>query len=271
MTATGTLNARPWGRGRLVATAAALLAVAIALVCGLGLGVYYLIAGGGGHSSATSIVAPATITTGHGPAHRDRVAAARMLQVPPDAAAPSAPAATPGPSLRVPVAQAGGPAEIATGYPRTPAGAIGQLAALEAAVLQQMSITQANAAYAAWALPGAVPIRSWTPMTWVQAGLATGLLGVPSAPITLTATPVAGQVKGSDGPDWVVACVLFRLEAVRRATTQVAVADCERMQWRSGRWMIAPGAPPAVAPATWPGTPISIRAGWKTWTPVGDD
>ena len=43
---------------------------------------------------------------------------------------------------------------------------------------------------------------------------------------------------------------------------------CERMLWSPAeqRWMIAPGNPPAVAPATWPGTELAQQAGWRTWT-----
>mgnify|MGYP000377299455 CR=1 FL=1 len=47
---------------------------------------------------------------------------------------------------------------------------------------------------------------------------------------------------------------------------QIAFAHCERMQWVGGRWMVAPGAPPAPAPATWPGTQLAHEAGWRTWS-----
>ncbi len=38
------------------------------------------------------------------------------------------------------------------------------------------------------------------------------------------------------------------------------------MQWVGGCWMVAPGAPPAPAPATWPGTQLAHEAGWRTWS-----
>ena len=30
--------------------------------------------------------------------------------------------------------------------------------------------------------------------------------------------------------------------------------------------MVAPGTPPAPAPATWPGTQLAHEAGWRTWS-----
>jgi hypothetical protein len=41
------------------------------------------------------------------------------------------------------------------------------------------------------------------------------------------------------------------------------------MQWHAGRWMVAPGTPPARAPSTWPGSDLSIKAGWRTWATSG--
>jgi hypothetical protein len=45
---------------------------------------------------------------------------------------------------------------------------------------------------------------------------------------------------------------------------------CERMQWQNGRWMIAPGPPPAKPPSTWPGSELSIKAGWRSWIDAGE-
>ena len=86
----------------------------------------------------------------------------------------------------------------------------------------------------------------------------------------VTATPVAGQVKGTDGPDWALACVLLDVRATITASARIGYGHCERMQWQQrdgqdGRWMIAPGAQPARAPSTWPGSEVAIEAGWATW------
>ncbi len=95
----------------------------------------------------------------------------------------------------------------------------------------------------------------------------------------VTAVPAAGLVKGSDGPDWVLACVLLEVRATIAVEARMGYGHCERLQWHrdprpsatdgtvdSGRWMIAPGVPPAVAPSTWPGSETSRRAGWRPWS-----
>ena len=43
-----------------------------------------------------------------------------------------------------------------TGFPRTPAGALAQLAQIDTAVVQAMSLPVAREVYQAWALPGGV-------------------------------------------------------------------------------------------------------------------
>jgi len=87
----------------------------------------------------------------------------------------------------------------------------------------------------------------------------------------VVATPAGAQVKGTDGPGWVLACVLLDMRATITADARMGYGYCERMQWRSGRWMIAPGTPPARAPSTWPGSDLSIKAGWRTWATSGQE
>ena len=84
--------------------------------------------------------------------------------------------------------------------------------------------------------------------------------------VLVSATPVAAQIKGSDGPDWVLGCVLLDVHATIVIDARIGYGHCERLQWTGDRWLIAPGAPPAAAPSTWPGSELSIRAGWRTWT-----
>ena len=107
----------------------------------------------------------------------------------------------------------------------------------------------------------------------MQAFLASRAGQDPAAlPALVAATPVAAQVKGTDGPDWVLACVLLEVTARAATSASIAYGHCERMQWSTttgdeGRWVIAAGgAPPAPAPSTWPGTDLARRAGWRTWT-----
>jgi hypothetical protein len=198
-----------------------------------------------------------------------------MLQVAPDDARRGVPAAVTGPVLEVPPATGAGPVQVPTGFPRTPEGAVAQLAAIETTVLQAMSIPQVNDVHAQWALPGAPDVASWPLTKNVQSFLASAGQGQSKDPtVAVTATPAAGQVKATDGPDWVVACVLLDVRATITAEARIGYGYCERMQWHpeptrensaGGRWMIAPGAPAATAPSTWPGTELAFKADWRTW------
>ncbi len=85
-------------------------------------------------------------------------------------------------------------------------------------------------------------------------------------PVLVAATPAAGLVKGTDGPDWVLACVLLDVRADAVTHAEIGYGHCERMAWHDGRWMIAPGTPPATAPSVWPGSDLALKAGWRTWT-----
>ncbi|WP_457255947.1 hypothetical protein [Pedococcus sp. P5_B7] len=267
-----------WGRSRLLATLAAGVAAATLFVAGLVLALYYGLrsaeAASAPHSAAWS-ASPKPVASGSGPAYRDRVAAAPMLKVAPDDARRGVPAAVAGPVIDVPPATGVGPAQVPTGFPRTPGGAVGQLGAVETTVLQGMSIPQANQVYEQWALPGGAGVADWAMTKNVQSFLASAGQGQSKDPtIAVTATPAAGQVKGTDGRDWVLACVLLDVRATITVQARIGYGYCERMQWHAtptgtagdgGRWMIAPGAPAAAAPCTWPGTDIAFKAGWRTW------
>ena len=92
----------------------------------------------------------------------------------------------------------------------------------------------------------------------------------PSVPFTcpaagVAATPAAGQVKGTDGPDWVLACVLLDVRAAIVTDARIGYGHCERLTWTDGRWLIGPGTPPAKAPSVWPGSDLAIQAGWRTF------
>ncbi len=191
------------------------------------------------------------------------------------------------PGLEVPLASDPGPAGVTTGYPHTPAGAVGQLAALEVRVLEAMSLEVTSGVYDAWALPNPQSSSAqWALTANVQAFLtATGSGTTADATTTVTATPAAGMVKGTDGADWVLACVLLDVRAIVTTEARIGYGHCERMQWvprtpgahedtgagatgarpANGRWLIAPGTPPATAPSTWPGTEAAHRAGWRSW------
>jgi hypothetical protein len=262
------VDAPPWARRRLLAVLAAVIATAAVLLAGLVYALWLALA-----STGTG-EAPAGGSPGrrsNRAAVRDRIAAEPMLRVTPADSQPMAPAAVAGPTIQVPPSTRTGPVSVPSGFPHTPAGAVGQLAAIEVAVLQGMSIPLADRVYAGWAMPGGVGAAEWEMTRNVQAFLGTAGMGQQKDPTTaVVATPAAAQVKGVDGPDWVLACVLLEVRAVISVDARMGYGYCERMQWQQDRWMIGPGRPPARAPSTWPGSELSSRAAWRTWVDGGD-
>ncbi|GAA5122510.1 hypothetical protein GCM10023339_41040 [Alloalcanivorax gelatiniphagus] len=202
-----------------------------------------------------------------GSTRRDAIAAAPMLEAPAAAARPIDTASSESPTINVPAGTfVPGPALVMTGYPRTPEGAIGQLAQIDAAVLQSMSVATAREVHAAWALPGGVDADSWWITASVRAFLGGAGMGSVKDPAAwVRVEPAAALVKGVDGQDWTTVCVLMKVAATYRSEAQTALGHCERMQWVGGRWMLAPGTAPAPAPSTWPGTLLADEAGWATW------
>ena len=81
-------------------------------------------------------------------------------------------------------------------------------------------------------------------MATAQVGISANVLGNPEK---ANPSPAAIQIKGTDGPDWVVACVLLDVRAALKAEARMGYGTCERMQWTGDRWLIGPGAPPALA------------------------
>ncbi|SDS99976.1 hypothetical protein SAMN04488543_2814 [Friedmanniella luteola] len=214
---------------------------------------------------------------------RDAIAAEPMPSVRPADSRPTTTVPQTAGVVEVPPASVVGPAGVPSGFPRTPEGAVGQLAALVARVLEQMSLPRTAAIHEAWVLPGAVPAEGWELTGHVRAFLtAAGASTELGAAGEVAAVPAAGLVKGTDGPDWVLACVLLEVRATVVVEARMGFGHCERQQWHPdrppsatdrtrdgtaelGRWMVAPGAPPAVAPSTWPGSEASRRAGWRPW------
>lgn len=251
---------QPWSRTRLLTALAAAVVAALLLLAGLGYAVYSMVVPSRPGGPVATL--PRLLS-------RDEMAAAPMLTVPRAAARPTAPAEVPALTITVPPATRPGSAGVPTGYPHTPEGAVGQLAAIETIVLPAMSVPVAGAVHDAWALPGAVPVADWELTGAVRAFLAAAGTEALDPSSYVMVEPTAGLVKGSDGPDWVVVCVLVEVRA--RIVTEAAMGwgHCSRMQWAGDRWMIAAGPPPAPAPSTWPGSQASVAAGWHAWTAVG--
>jgi len=198
-------------------------------------------------------------------AAEDELAARPMATAAPGAAQPQ-PVVAVETAAPLPIpAPADAAAALPTGFPRTPEGAVGQLAAIDAAAFRDLHHPATVAGvHARASLPGAVPLTEWTPNVGVTAILQA--IGQPkgSSSITATWTLTHAQVKGVlAGGDFVLACVLGELDATYRSTARAGVGDCQRMVWQDGRWHIGPGAQPAFAPSTWPGSADCVRAGWQ--------
>ncbi|WP_375504469.1 hypothetical protein [uncultured Jatrophihabitans sp.] len=220
---------------------------------------------GGGGSGGSSTADP-----------RDELAAKAMRSVSDDASHPSAvSSANPG-VITIPAATATGPAQVPTGFPHTPAGAMAQLAAIDQVAFQSGSLTQARAVIESWAVHGGPTASSWSLITGMtdlfnQMGVA----GSGSGQLALVLTLLMGQVKGSVGADFVIPCVDFELDVTLQQTARGADADCQRMVWQTttagstqygmagGRWMIGAGFEPAEAPSVWPDTDLAIAVGYR--------
>jgi hypothetical protein len=272
----GQVNPGGWDRPRLLVVLACVVASAMLLLLGLGYAVYFALTSATGTAKPVTATAAARLAPGpraaRGAARRDEIASAPMLAVGPADSRAATPAAVAGPTITIPASTRQGPASVPAGFPRTPEGAVAQLAAIETTVLQGMSIPAANQVYEQWALPGGVGVPGWEITQDVQAFLTTAQMGTEKdMTSSVVATPAAAQVKGTDGPGWVLACVLLDMRATITADAAMGYGYCERMQWSAGRWMIAPGTPPARAPSTWPGSDLSIKAGWRTWATSGQE
>ena len=191
-----------------------------------------------------------------------------MASVAPEESRPGARMATTRPAvLVIPESSSVGPAQVPAGFPHTPVGAIGQLGALLETVLERMDVEQAASVYAAWSSPDAPSVEGWPVMASVRTFLESARLARLEPGHSVQVTPVGAQVKGSDGPDWTVACVLLTVRARVKAEARISYGNCERMVWLPGqdRWVIGPGAFPTRAPHTWPGSEAMRTAGWRSW------
>ncbi|AXH96011.1 hypothetical protein [Ornithinimicrobium avium] len=263
-----------WGRGKLLAILAAALAAGTALLVGLGLFLWQVLAHDGLPETPTSqgpatapVALEETTLAQDGPARREQIAQAQMLAVDdPRAYREGHVATTVADPLAVPSPTTTGPLDIPTGYPQTPQGAVGQLAAIDVAVIQAMSVPATHEIYRTWST------GEPDPAGWVMTANVTDFLTAAQqsgqsaeSGLVVTAVPAAGQVKGSDGQDWTVVCVLLELHAHLVEEARVAYGHCEAMTWTGDRWVIDPTYPVSPAPSTWPGTELAARAGWRPW------
>lgn len=256
-----------WSRTRISGLLIAIATFVLLMVTGLGLTVRTAV--GQQDTSDANAPAPGSLVPVRQVSdaqRRDALAAAPMVAVSAEDSRSGDPAVSPAPAITVPDATQIGAARVPSGFMRTPDGAVGQLAAIEVVVLQAMSVPRTVEVYREWANPAAGPAAEWRLTAHVRSFLGAVRMGQQKdLTTTVTVTPAAAQVKATDGPDWVVACVLVDVRAVIATEQRMAYGYCERMQWTGRRWTIAAGTPPATAPSTWPDTELAATAGWRTW------
>ena len=259
---------------------AGLLVLAVAILWGLVIFVWSVLAGtgtgagsGGRPGVSPAITASASPSVSSAPsgsaegaleASKEALAGRAMLQIAPADALPQLIAAS-RPNAPLTLPKATDTTElVATGYPRTPEGAVAQLAAIDALAFKDLNPANPKAAYDWAAMAAAVPFEAWTPQVGVSAVLTAAGAPRGSTELTSTWTLTHAQIKGVlDDGNFVVACVLGEFDANYRASVRAGVGDCQRMLWQQGRWWIGPGAQPAFAPSTWPGSAQCVRAGWR--------
>ena len=278
-----------WSRDKMLALLIGAGAGCLLLVAGLVLFVVHEVnpTRDGGHPATTAAAGRQDAGEGRGGGSggssatdpRDLLAAKAMRSVSDDASHPSAVSSTNPGVITLPPATATGPAQVPTGFPHTPAGAMAQLAAIDQTAFQSASLTQARAVIQGWADTKGPNASNWSLITGMtdlfnQMGVTGSSTGGPGQ-LALVLTPLMGQIKGTVGPDFTIPCVDFELDVTLQQTARGADADCQRMTWQPapagstqygsarGRWFIGAGFEPATAPSVWPDTDLAIAVGYR--------
>lgn len=261
-----------WSPRKLLVLLAAAAGGLVLLVVGVVLAVVSHSEGGRGADSAdgwATVVpsrAPAEDTSGRSASEMQDSLAARPMPSVPVAASRPGPVSQrdPGAPILLPAPTRLGPAGVPTGFPHTPEGALAQLAAIDQAAMQSGSMDGARAVITEWAMPGGPTTTSWSGVAAMNMLLTgAGLSGGGSPELAIVFTPLMGLIKGVIGSDFVIPCVDFELDVTLQQTARGGIADCQRMVWRIDRWLMGPGAEPAVPPSVWPGTDLAISVGYR--------
>ena len=250
-----------WGPARLRALVVVAALVALAVLAGVVLAVVGVLTEEepGSADAARQEEAPSTETSS-----QDALAAVAMPTTDPDDALPGPVSRQAAGVIELPRTTADGPADVPTGFPRTPEGALAQLAAIDVTAMQSGSMDGVRRVIAEWAAPGGPTPETWSGAAGMASLLsAAGLSGAGSPQLAIVVRPVMGLIKGSVGPEFVVVCVNLEFTVTVEQTSRIAIADCQRMSWAGDRWVIGPGPEPAPAPSVWPGTDTAIAAGWR--------
>ena len=246
-----------WGRSKLLAILTIGVVALLAVAVGLGLGVYYSLLAGPADSG----------TDGAG--SQDRAGASMA----PNQGERSSTEVATGPSefttetfdeIVLPAPTVLGTVGVSSGFPRTQEGALAQLIAIDQRVLQSASVDVAQQVITQWAVPGGPTADSWSGVQAMAALLSSaGATRSGDTALTVSASPEMGLIRDVDEAGAVVVCVDFVVTATKARTVSVASADCQRMTWVGGRWMIGAGAEPEQAPSVWPRTTSALEAGYR--------
>jgi hypothetical protein len=218
-------------------------------------------------STTTSSSADAPSSSGEA-AKEEALAAESMLRLPAQAAQPQAlTTASAGDAITVPAPTVTTGRWVPGGFPDTPEGALGQLAALNTTALAAADPQVYTTGYRELSEPGApdpgstglaallrsMRARAQLPGTGSVAGL--------SASFQVT----HGLVKGTaSGGRFVVVCVLGQFSVgVKGQVTAAGVGDCQAMRWNGTEWRVAAGTLAAAAPCAWPGSADAVKAGYR--------
>lgn len=248
---------------------AGVISVALLLIGGLSLAIYYAVTDHPTTAATDGDVGDGAADTAAADGVRDRIAAAPMLTTTPADASGGTPALGALPEIAIPLVDEIGPEGIPTGYPQTPEGAVGQLGEILVSVLGSMDLAHAQRVQRSWFEDPAGSGGVWPVLGLIQSFLEAGQMPSGLQPgASLRVIPAAGQVKGSDGDGWHVACALVEITYTYRDQARLAYGHCERMTWDGDRWLIAAGSHPVPGPSTWPGTERALEAGWLTWRDI---
>lgn len=207
---------------------------------------------------------PAAPAGGWDVAGQADVASAPMPRFPDEAALPGTLASTGNPAMTVPSSARAGQV-VAEGFPGTPEGAVGQLAALLEVGLRDANPQTFDTAYRSISLPGA-PDPGSTPLGADVRSLHAQAVTSSSDPTPLASRwqPAGALIKGeTDGGRFVVACVLGELQVVKVNSISAGTGSCQAMRWTGSDWRISPGPAAARAPVVWPGSPEFVQAGYR--------